>query len=223
MDFLKALQVPICEVRLAGELIVVERCPLLRHYELRIIANQLVASDPVQRLEAIFDYIQVATTGIPDLSKVGVGELAPTLDSLVKLNDITELLPWQTAVRKSQKIGASSADYTNREIAIIVHTLATAYGWPEDEIANLQPETAACYVQEVLLDNWRDREFKYSLSEVAYDKNGKYQSFPNMQWHSETRGPTVEQAKAMIPKRFVPSGNIIDLTKKANGDVQEEN
>ncbi|MHA2063868.1 MAG: hypothetical protein ACXABY_05715 [Candidatus Thorarchaeota archaeon] len=222
MDFLNAVRIPTTDVHLAGKTLQVKQCPLLQHYELRVVARQLNATDPIDRLDATFSYIQIAT-GLSDISDASVVELADTLDLLLALNDNVELLPWQTTFRDSKQTITTSADYTNRELAVIVDTIASAYGWSVDIILTLQPEAAACYVQEIMLGHWEAREFQWKLSEVAFDKNGKYRSFPKPIWYTEVHGPTVEEAKAMVPARFIPDGVVVTAEDyKQNGKKSQD-
>lgn len=223
MDFLKAVQIPSCEIQLAGEVITVARCPLLPHYHLRAVAERLAASDPTMRLEATFEYISIAT-GVDELSGVGVDELTPALEALHELNDSIDTLPWQETVDMEQ-IGVkvtSSADYDNRELAIIVDAIAHAYGWSVESIFNLQPDVAACYVQEIMLRDWQDRDFAYRLSEVAYDKDGKLIDFPAPGWYTKVVGPTVEEATGPIPVKFMPKGVVIGVDGERVNVPEEE-
>lgn len=212
MDYLQAVQIPTREVQLAGRVVRVNRCPLLTHIRLRNIAVRLAASDPGDRLDAVFDYVSLAS-GLEDLSGVGVEELAPALDILFGLNDELALLPWQEIRHMDDK--PSAADYANRELAVIVSKLASAFGWSEEEIHNLQPEAAACYIQEVLLHEWKQQEWQRSLSEIAYDEHGKYKPYPEPDWmRPRKKEPTLEEAKKVkIPARFLPSGVVIDVSK----------
>lgn len=215
MDFLKVIQPTYAKIELAGTVITVMQCPLLNYYKLRVIARQLNSS-PVDALDAVFEYIQVAS-GFSNMSKVGVEELAPALDRLLILNDSIELLPWQAVVREREDV-KSTADYDNRELTIIIDMLARTYSWSQDIILKLLPEAAACYVQEIILKQWEDREFVWKTSEVAYGKDGLL-PFPKPAWYWDVIGPSMEEAKTMVPSSFLPDGHIIDLTKGkgANG------
>jgi hypothetical protein len=183
------------------------------------------AQSPVARLDAIVEYVSVAA-GLEDMSKVMAHELPMAFDILVELNDTSvELLSWQQAVRKDggKYRTTDTADYDGRELAIIISTIASAFGWDEERIISLQPEVAACYVQEILVEDWERREFEYSLSEVAYDhKTGRYRPFPRLDWHAVVKGPTVEQAKAKVPKKFAPSGIVMETGDNGAEQKQEQ-
>lgn len=216
MDFLKAIDVKTCEVTLAGKTFVVEQRNLVDYYRLRALLDVIVlGEDQQERLDAIFDYISIAT-GMDDLSNVETHELSLALDSLVSLNtEQVETLLWQKSRSdiEAERIRVT-ADYEHRDLAVIVNMLAAAYGWKQEQILSLSPEVVSCYVQEILLDEWKRNEFQYLLSEVAYNEKGKYKPFPPLSWYTIIKGPTVKEATMKIPKRFLPAGIVYDLTKE---------
>lgn len=208
MNYLKAIKVVESRIVLSDRIVVAKRLPLLQHTMLIELHKNITSEDDKVKLNSIFQYIKLAANiDYPEF--LNVEDIPALLDSLIKLNEDIELFPWQVTYR----VGSSkttNADYENRELAMTINILAGSYGWSEDVILQLQPEIAACYVQEVLLDEWKRQEFEYRLSEVAYDEKGIYIPFPKLDWLVEIVGPSAEKAKGKIPKRFVPDGVIID-------------
>ena len=105
-------------------------------------------------------------------------------------------------------------DYPNRSWAFWSHILAKAYGWTLEYIGELDVNEALAMVQEVLTDDQLDREFVYSLSEIAYpyNKSTKKNHFKPM--------PRPHWMKAMIPpirkvkfrRDMLPVGLIQDVS-----------
>lgn len=220
MDFLEAIDVKTCEVTLAGETFMVEQRKLVDYYRLRTLLDVMtVSGSQKEKLDAIYEYIAVAT-GVSNLSSVEIDELAPALDSLVSLNtEEVNTLPWQTSVKNiDTEETRTTVDYDHRDLTVIVNLLASAYGWGEEKILNLSPEAAVCYVQEILLDGWKEDEFEYMLSENAYTSKGKYIPYPPLSWYTVIKGPTVKEATMKIPQRLMPIGVIHDITKKSVRD-----
>lgn len=217
MNFLEAISVKICEVTLAGKTFMVEQRKLVDYYRLRTLLDVItISGSQKEKLDAIYEYITIAT-GVNNLSSVEIDELTPALDSLVALNtEAVDTLPWQTPViDEDEEKTKTTIDYDHRDLAIIVNLLATAYGWDQEKILNLTPEVVVCYVQEILMDEWKKNEFEYMLSENAYTVKGKYIPYPPLSWYTVIKGPTIKEATMKIPKRFMPSGIVHDMTKES--------
>ncbi len=73
-------------------------------------------------------------------------------------------------------------DYSGRWIARLIHEIASRYHWSKTEIYSLYPEEAFCYMQEILIDQHREHEWEYSLSQMGIDKTGRKMPFPPLPW-----------------------------------------
>lgn len=208
MDYIASYEHKSCQIIVCSVVHSVNQAKLYRHYKLRRISRIVANSEGVDRLHGILDYIIVASE--LDTTGMSIDEIIPTYNALLDLNEDVALLPWQTHFREQEE-SEDNAEYEGRELAIIVDMIARAYGWSEAEIFNLNPQAAACYVQEIQLEDWNSAEFNYVLSEIAYDEKGHYKPYPELSWHRKMVGPTVEEAKKVkMPARFVPDGVIID-------------
>jgi len=214
MNFLAALHEQTHQtVHIDGRSIVLSRRPVGEHYRLRDCGRKLESEDPLEHLQAVFDYLEIA--GIPQPEQILAADLASVLNTAIEINERIDLLPWQTTyLTESGK--TKNTDYDNRELAIIIHTLAEAYHWSPETILNLPPEIAACYVQEIMLSEWRDREFSYTLSEAAYDEKGKYRPYPRLPWVVEIAGPSEKEARGPVKRSMLPDGVVIDYEKEQN-------
>lgn len=183
------------------------------HYRLLAISHKLQSDDPLMRVKAMSEYVSVAFPDI-DVNSLDLTEYVRLYSIAVELNDKIDLLPWQTTYNADKDKTTTSADYKDRELALITHYIANAYGWSEEVIHNLQPEAAACYMQEILLDDWKHEEFLWCLSEVGYDKNGKLRPYPKPSWYTEIVGPSEKEARTMIHRNFIPDGIVIDPEKE---------
>ena len=106
-------------------------------------------------------------------------------------------------------------DHPGRVLVTWVHVIARSYHWSRDDIESLWPEDALSFIQEILLDEFHEREFLYSLSENAYqyDKSAKVSRYRPMQkpaWmvvrSNKDPMPTTKILKELMPagvvKRF---------------------
>gem|GEM_PF-1164995 len=101
-------------------------------------------------------------------------------------------------------------DHDDREVMLWIHTIAMAYKWSRPDIENLWPEEAVGFIQEILADNQFEKEFIYSLSEIAYpyDKATKKSRFIPMTrpaWMVIGGGKKNER----VLKEALPVGNVL--------------
>ena len=105
-------------------------------------------------------------------------------------------------------------DYPGRTWVYYSHLLARAYGWTAEYIANLGVDEALAYLQEILTDDHLDREFEYSLSEIAYPynkatKTSKFKPMSRPYWMKLTVQPV---KKIKMLRSSLPVGNGVDLS-----------
>ena len=62
-------------------------------------------------------------------------------------------------------------DYLGRDWYIWLHLLSKEYGWDIDYISNLEPNDGIALLQEILLDEQLEKEWQWSMSEMAYSYN----------------------------------------------------
>jgi hypothetical protein len=77
------------------------------------------------------------------------------------------------AILHTSELGGKPVPWDNplRAIIIWIHLIAKTYAWAKSEIEELWPEEAIAFVQEIMADEQTDREFIYSLSDMAYEYN----------------------------------------------------
>lgn len=101
-------------------------------------------------------------------------------------------------------------DYNDRNWALWIHKLATRYGWTREQIFNLWPEEAACYMQEILVSEFQEYEEVRVLSEVSY----KYDRFTKTSKYIDLPKPDWMQSKAedlpiyRVRRSILPVGDI---------------
>lgn len=106
-------------------------------------------------------------------------------------------------------------EYEGRTWFYYAHILSSAYGWSLEYIAELDPAEAMSLIQEIFTDDQLEKEFNYSLSELAYqyDKNTKKSNFKPMKrpYWMRPLAPT-EVKKVRIRRDMLPQGRIIDMS-----------
>ncbi len=103
-----------------------------------------------------------------------------------------------------------SWDYDGRTWHFYAHLLSSHYGWTLEYISQLQVGEALAKIQEILTDEQLDREFQYSLSEVAYpyDKNTKKSNFNPLPRPSWMRPKIKQVVMRKMPRINLPIGNV---------------
>ncbi len=114
-------------------------------------------------------------------------------------------------------------DYDGRWVVRLIHELAKSYHWSKKDIESLYPEEAFCFMQEIIIDQHRDREWEYTLSDVGIDKSGHKQPFPPIPWGKPIPDRVSVSARSMGgalggggTKKSPPMsivGEVIDLEK----------
>jgi hypothetical protein len=101
-----------------------------------------------------------------------------------------------------------SWDYDGRTRIYMTHTLAKAYGWAVEYIENLDLDYALSLLQEIWTDEHLEREFSYSLSEIAYPYNpsSKKSTFKPMSRPYWMLAKVKAIKTFQIPKTLMPAG-----------------
>lgn len=113
---------------------------------------------------------------------------------------------------KSKKEKPVGWDYKGRRYFYWSHLLASTYGWNKQQIDNLETDVALAYIMEIVVDQQLEKEFAWSLSEIAYP----YDKATNKSVYKPLERPyfMLEEApkpkKMMIPKALVPIGVVQD-------------
>lgn len=109
-----------------------------------------------------------------------------------------------------EKIKENEWDYDGRLWHLYSHLLAKTYGWSLEYIAELDVDEALAKIQEILTDEQLEREFLWSMSEVAYPydaltKTSKFNPLPRPFWMK----PKVQTPKkTKILKSLMPMGMV---------------
>lgn len=218
MDYLAVTTESWVTIVLGGEEIKVARARFGVHCRLMRMLQTKGDLDPIE-------FVRLATGFTENkLDEASPAELRDSFLQLVDLNRSRDTLPFMHAAAGK----GDSWDYEGREIARVVHMLARTYNWTRSYILNeLYAEEIYCYLQEILLDDYNEKEFQYSLSEVGFDKKGKKKPFPSLRWGKQAEAKEYPQIKKEVAERLglVPIGNVIDLQaeyakRRAKNDAQ---
>lgn len=120
---------------------------------------------------------------------------------------------------KEKKLGW---DYDTREEKYWVHLLAKEYGWELEYIQGLDTNVALAHIQEILTEEQLDREFLWSMSEIAYPYNSttKQARFSPLPRPYFMQQDAPELKKIKIRKDMLPVGVMQDVSgmeKHING------
>jgi len=218
VDFYEAIEPRSTEITLAGELHIIERARLGRFFRLGELYRkyqEALNKRSIRSVEYLLDYLALSS----DISR-GEWENCSPLEfadgflHLAELNNVRINLP---IFSESQERKEKIYEYKGRFIATWVSRLARMYGWSPEQILNLFPEEAACYIQEAEIQDFNEKEFIYRLSEMAYQydkgtKTSRYIPLKKPGWMFEEKEKEVE--KIRIPAKFIPQGVVIDLEER---------
>lgn len=186
----------------------VERARLGLHLQLARLAERFDGADGAKEMaRAIGDYLSLI--GLETDGATGT-EVLVAYAEVRALNNWQWDLPFMREERGPMK--PPPYDYPDRNWAWWVHKLSSRYGWSRDEIFDLWPEEAACYLQEIFVSEIDESEARRSLSELAYryDKGSKRSHFiptPRPAWMVDSGPPK----RYRIRRDMLPVGNVIKL------------
>jgi len=186
----------------------VPRARLGLHLRLSRIAERFDGSnDAGEMAGALREYL--AACGLPD-DGTGAERLTAFVE-LRLLNTWAWELPFMTGQTDPER-KPPPYEYRDRTWAWWVHKLATRYGWSRDQVFDLWPEEAACYLQEIFISEFDEADERRSLSELAYkydkaSKKSKYVPLSRPGWMIGEK----ERKERRIRRDRLPVGNVIEL------------
>jgi hypothetical protein len=113
-----------------------------------------------------------------------------------------------------EKTEQVAADYSEKEWYFWLHFLCSKYHWTVEYTQELFIEDAFGLLQEALIEKQQEREWQWSLTELAYpyDENTKKSVFKPLKkpdWMTIIKDNVPQ--KVMIRRDMMPQGVIIDL------------
>lgn len=219
LDYFEALfEAPKARVCLGdGAAIDLRPAGLGRHFHLRHLEDQWRTGD----VEAFAQWLKVGGCSSPeDLTLEDVSSLVRAIKDV---NGIKGKPAWLVFGSTEGPARERYSDYPGRALARIVDILASHYNWSLADIINMPVRAALLHVQECLLRDHRDREWQYSLSEMAweYDKgSGKSRLRPMkpIPWDRAIGATEYSPVPQDIIDKYYPKGNVIDLTRPPNDE-----
>ena len=156
-----------------------------------------------------------------DWTKVPWYEAVGAYSEAVKLNLPTLEFPILVSTKAENK--KLPWEYDGRQWYFGYIFLASNYGWDEKSVGEIDIDTAIGLYQEILLEEQLDKEWTYSLSEIAFPynsstKKSEYKPLERPEWMlpiSPKQLPVIKMRKEMMPV-----GNIVNMTEKPKKDIR---
>lgn len=126
--------------------------------------------------------------------------------------------------KEKQKSTENGWEYSERNWFMWLHLLAKVYGWSIEYIANLEVNNAIALLQEILVEDQLDREFQWSMSEIAYPynentKKSKFQPLDRPEWMQ----PVPKEVKTVkIRTSDLPVGLVLRWDKDKNAYTKSQ-
>lgn len=180
------------------------------------IKESLKAGDPEDFSFRIINYVSFAYNfPIEEIENRFWYDIAMMYDNACLINDIRIKIPMLLYPIKQDesKEVSYNFDYEEREWFVILNTFCKNYGWTIREVEEMDVDDAFPLLQEIRLQSQFEKEFIYSLSEIAYpyDENRKLHIFKPLErpeWMKEVV-KVLPPKKTKIRKDMLPVGLII--------------
>lgn len=195
------------EIQVGSLTLAVSRPHLKRWLEL----EQIKSREKTDRVEMICKYLSAFLDWTDEqLESVGWVDALLIYTECLKINSPKLSLAFLQLKEEKQK--EEPWEYPERLWYSFAHMLAQSYGWTMDVIAELDVDDALAMVQEIMLDEQFQREWEWSLTELAYpyDKSSKKSIFHPLNrpaWMYVRK----EIRKVKIAARMMPVGNVIGM------------
>ena len=186
------------------------------------IAEAAEAQDIDGFLNPLYSYVSAAVgLAVDEVETAFAIDVIDCLEVCISTNIPNSKLP---VLRGSGKAGKKPVsipvwEYRGRQWYFWLNTLASAYGWEIDYIAELDVDDAYALYQEIVVDEQLRREWEWGLSEIAYPydkatKTNKFKEYPRPQWmQGQSQAVFKPAEKVKIRKDFLPVGNVISFNK----------
>jgi len=182
--------------------------------DIRLSIKKAADSENKQVSELIYTYLSVAFD-IHDikwdtLTWIRIAEIYSTI---IMLN--LPKLEFPILKAKVQDDRKVAWEYDGRTWYLWSHLLMSKYGWHLDCVASMDIDDALALIQEILIEEQIEKEWEWSLSEIAYpyDENSKSNKFSPLERPDWMSAPTkIEPIKKVkILRKHMPIGNIVSM------------
>jgi hypothetical protein len=169
-------------------------------------------------VSSVYSYVSAATfVSREEMQAQPWYEVVRALKQIYRINMPTIDFPVLHDVEKKE--GKIEWDYVGRDWYNWLNLLAGKYGWEIEYIANLDVDDGIGLLQEILLDKQLQKEFQWSMSEVAYSYNNttkitKFIPLERPEWMKPKQKP-VKKIKIKVSE--LPIGLVL----KWNTDTNE--
>lgn len=190
---------------------------MLEDLELKII-EEFKSNNFKSFAEAIIQYVCIAYDIEDDSILVDLPwwEVVYAYENSKRVNSLKIAIPMMLKANRAGKPYLEktySWDYPGRTWYVILNRFTKNYGWSIEYIEKMDIDDAIALLQEIEINEQLDREFIYSLSEIAYpyDSNRKVGVFKPLErpvWMREY-AKVLEPKKTKIRKDMMPVGLII--------------
>lgn len=192
----------------------VERVGLRKWLQLENLRSKIVKAaedrDRHSLVSHVYSYLSAALP-IEELDKLPWYEVVTALFEISDANRPILRFPMLLIPSKGKK--EADWDYEGRNWYSWANMLAHAYGWTLKYIENLDIDDSIGLLQEILSDRQSEREWEWSLSEIAYpynavNKKSEFKPLPRPEWMTSLQ-EVKEPKKIKIKQDMLPVGNVI--------------
>jgi hypothetical protein len=210
-----------------GQALLLHRLGLGRRYHFDHVIDKIDQADLEGRADLLL--LSLVTSGIePEVVEgLSLVDLLTVVLEIKELNQRRGRPPWELSIKGGPLKRDPLLDYEGRQLARVVHILASHYGWSAKEILELPPEIALAHVQECMLLDHSHREWDWFRSEVSwsYDKHtgrSRHRKMQPLSWASVSPMEAVQPVPEHIREKYWPKGVIVDLTEPRTRSNQSD-
>ena len=162
---------------------------------------------------SLYCYVSTAfSIPIDDVKGLVWNEIARAFTQSHNYNRLDYQFPVLRRIKEKRKATQEGWEYPGRSWFIWLHLLVKLSGWQVQYIENLDPNTAIGLLQEIFIDEQLDKEFLWSMSEIAYPyseatKKSSFHPLDRPEWMKPK--VTDEVPKVKFKRSDLPMGLVL--------------
>lgn len=207
-------------IKIEGKTIIPKRLSLKGWSSLETVKKAIDEAVSKKDYDSLFlhlvQFVDMASSknGKIDWSKVSWYEFINVYFQTVTINQPTIEFPVMYQSKTQKADSKMPWEYDGRAWYFWLNLFAKIYGWNESTIGELDIDTAIGLYQETLLDDQFEKEWQWSLSEIAFPYNSstkkqEYKPLERPEWMLPLAPTTMPIIK--IRADMIPVGNVLSV------------
>jgi hypothetical protein len=164
--------------------------------------------------ELIFQVIEIGSNKVD--KNLAWMDVVKIYNQIFELNRPTKDFPILTSKSKGKPL---PWEYDGRGWYFWLNLFAENYGWSEEQVSNLDIDSAIGLYQEIIINEQLRNEWEWGLSEISYEynkstKKSHFKPLPRPDWMRPMVSAAEPVKKTKFPVSMIPAGLVVNLDEE---------